>query len=249
MTTARQNAAPGIALVTGAAHRIGRAIALHLGGAGWTVGVHYKGSAGAAAEVVRLIEARGGEAAIVRGDLASMRDVGEIIPRCIAAIGAPTCLVNNASVFADDRIETLDAALWDEQMIVNLKAPVFLSQSFARHLPADQQGAIINIIDQRVWRPSPAFFSYGITKSALYAATRMLAQALAPRIRVNGIGPGPVLKSIHQSDGEFDEEWRDTLLKRPTSPEEIAAAVSFLLSQPSMTGQMIALDAGQHISF
>ncbi|HRD74314.1 MAG TPA: SDR family oxidoreductase, partial [Hyphomicrobiaceae bacterium] len=109
--------------------------------------------------------------------------------------------------------------------------------------------AIVNIIDQRVWRPSPEFFSYGVTKSALYAVTRMLAQAMAPRIRVNGIGPGPVLKSIHQSEAEFSAEWKSTLLARPTSPDEVAAAVAFILSQPSMTGQMIALDAGQHLSY
>jgi len=249
MSTTNRDTSAGIALVTGGAHRIGRAIALHLGSLGWTVCIHYKGSSEAAAEVLRTIESGGGHGAIVQGDLAAMQDVAEIIPRCIAAIGAPTCLVNNASVFADDRIETLDPRLWDEQMLVNLKAPVFLAQSFARHLPAAARGAIINIVDQRVWRPSPAFFSYGITKSALYAATRMLAQGLAPRIRVNGIGPGPVLKSVHQTDAEFDAEWQETLLRRPTSPAEIAAAVAFILSQPSMTGQMIALDAGQHLSF
>lgn len=163
-------------------------------------------------------------------------------------LGPPTCLINNASEFLLDRIETMDEALWDRHLDVNLKAPVFLAQAMVRHLPGDVHGNIINIIDQRVWKLTPEFFSYTISKAGLWTATQTLAQSLAPRIRVNAIGPGPVLRSVHQSDAAFDAEKQSTLLKTGPSTAEIAAAVRFILATPSMTGQMIALDSGQHLT-
>jgi len=237
------------ALVTGAGRRIGRAIALDVARRGWRVGVHFAASRDEAEAVVAEIRAEGGTAMAIRADLADAREALTLVPQCADMLGAPELLVNSAALFLDDRLETLDPAQWDLQHAVNLRAPVLLAKSFAAHLPEGHQGLIVNIIDQRVWRLTPEFFSYTIAKSGLYAATRMLAQALAPRIRVNAIGPGPVLASIHQTSEAFAQEVDQTPLRRATPPEEIAAAVRFILDAPSMTGQMIALDAGQHLAW
>jgi NAD(P)-dependent dehydrogenase (short-subunit alcohol dehydrogenase family) len=237
------------ALVTGAGRRIGRAIARDLAQQGWRVGVHYAASRQEAAAVVTEIKASGGAASALGADLADARAAEGLIAGCVSALGAPELLVNSAALFLDDRIESLDYRQWDRQHAVNLRAPVLLAKAFARHLPADRQGLIINIIDQRVWRLTPEFFSYTIAKAGLYAATQTLAQALAPRIRVNAIGPGPVLANIHQTAEAFRAEVAATPLRRATPPEEIAAAIRFILDAPSMTGQMIALDAGQHLAW
>jgi dihydroneopterin aldolase len=238
---------PGTALITGAGRRIGRAIALDLARHGWRVGVHYASSRAEAEGVAAEIRATGNGAVALEADLADAAAAAALVPRCAAALGAPTLLVNIAALFLDDRIETLDADQWDRQLAVNLRAPMLLANAFAAGLPADRQGAIINIVDQRVWRLRPDYFSYTIAKAGLYAATQTLAQALAPRIRVNAIGPGPVLANVHQTPAAFAQEVAGTLLDRATPPVEIAAAVRFILDAPSMTGQMIALDAGQHL--
>jgi NAD(P)-dependent dehydrogenase (short-subunit alcohol dehydrogenase family) len=237
-----------VALITGAGRRIGRTIALDLSRNGWHVAVHYAASRHEADAVVAEIRHAGGVAIPLGADLANAGDAELLIPRCADALGAPELLVNSAALFLDDRLETLDPDQWDRQQAVNLRAPVLLAKAFAAHLPLGRHGLIINIVDQRVWRLTPEFFSYTIAKAGLYTATRMLAQALAPRIRVNAIGPGPVLPSIHQTPDAFAEEVAATPLGRATPPEEIAAAVRFILDAPSMTGQMIALDAGQHLS-
>lgn len=237
------------ALVTGAGRRIGRAIAHDLARQGWRVGVHYAASRQEAEAVVAEIKASGGAASALGADLADASAAEILIADCVAALGAPELLVNSAALFLDDRIESLDPRQWDRQHAVNLRAPVLLAKAFAKRLPGDRQGLIINIIDQRVWRLTPEFFSYTIAKAGLYAATQTLAQALAPRIRVNAIGPGPVLASIYQTPQAFREEVAATPLRRATPPEEIAAAVRFILDAPSMTGQMIALDAGQHLAW
>ncbi len=238
---------PRIALVTGAARRIGKAIALDLARHGWDVGVHHAASTSDADEVVAEIRAMGRRATAISADLAHVAETEALVPKCAAALGPATLLVNSAALFLDDRIETLDPDQWDRQHAVNLRAPMLLSKAFSAHLPAGAQGVIVNIVDQRVWRLTPDYFSYTIAKAGLYAATQTLAQALAPRIRVNAIGPGPVLANIHQTPAAFDREVAATLLARATPPEEIAAAVRFILDAPSMTGQMIALDAGQHL--
>jgi NAD(P)-dependent dehydrogenase (short-subunit alcohol dehydrogenase family) len=242
--------APRTALVTGAARRIGRAIALELAAKGWAVAVHHRSGPNDAARVVSEIEASSGRAVAIAADLTDTTALHTLIPRCAEALGAPlTCLVNNASLFEEDAIETLDPVQWQAHQSVNVTAPIFLCQAFAAALPAGVGGNIINIVDQRVWRPVPLFFSYSVSKAALWAATGMLAQALAPRIRVNAIGPGPVLRSIHQTDEQFARQAAATPLERGTSPEEIARTVTFILEQPAMTGQMIALDGGQHIAW
>ncbi len=240
---------PRVALVTGAGHRIGKAIALDLARGGWRVGVHYASSQAEAEGVAARINAEGGLAAALPADLADAEATQGLVRNCTAALGVPSLLVNCAALFLHDRIETLDPAQWDRQHAVNLRAPMLLAKSFAEHLPPERQGVIVNIIDQRVWRLTPDYFSYTIAKAGLYAATQTLAQALAPRIRVNAIGPGPVLANIHQTPADFDREVAATPLARATAPAEIAAAVRFILDAPSMTGQMIALDAGQHLAW
>jgi len=163
-------------------------------------------------------------------------------------LGPVTLLVNSASVFEEDAFADMNRASWDAHMETNLRAPLVLAQVFARRLPPGREGLIVNILDQRVLRPAPDFFSYSLSKAALWDATRMLAQALAPRIRVNGIGPGPTLPSIHQDQAAFDAEAAGALMGRPVAPAEIAAALRYLIDAPSVTGQMIAVDAGQHLA-
>src|SRR5262245_47266609 len=236
-------------LITGAAQRIGRALALSFAAEGWRVGLHCNSSRRPAEELAAEIAQKGGKAAVLQADLANFADVERLIPACVAALGAPTCLINNASTFVFDDVASLDHEVWDRQLAVNLKAPVFLSRAFAAALPEGATGNIVNIVDQRVWKPTPRFFSYAASKSALWNVTRTLAQALAPRIRVNAIGPGPVLKSALQTDEEFRRQCEATILRRGTTPDEIAAAIRFILAAPAMTGQMIALDGGQHLAW
>lgn len=236
-------------LITGSARRIGRAIALDLARAGWRVCVHYRRSAGEAEKLVAEIRDLGAAGAAVAADLASEADVEGLIPQCRAALGAPVCLINNASEFQVDTVESVTPETWDTHLDINLKAPVFLARSLFLNLPEGASGNVINITDQRVWKLTPDFFSYTISKAGLWTATRTLAQALAPRVRVNAIGPGPVLKSIYQTEADFAREAQSTLLGRGPTPEEIAAAVRFILASPSLTGQMIALDGGQHLTW
>ena len=240
-------ARPRSVLVTGAAKRIGRRLALDLAKDGWNVAVHCNASMAEAEEVADHIREIGRRAVIVRGDLSEADVPDRLIAEASAALGGLTCLINNASLFEPDEVGTITKASWAEHIDTNLRAPIFLSQAFAQQLPEGEEGNIISIIDQRVWKLNPRFFSYTTSKSGLWTATRTLAQALAPRIRVNAIGPGPALPSIRMDQAEFEKQAALTLLGRGTSPEEISAAVKFILSQPSLTGQMIALDGGQHL--
>jgi len=237
------------ALVTGAALRLGRAIALDLAKRGWRIGVHYQTSGAEAESLVEEIERLGSQAVALPADLTSEAQLRGLVQSCAEKLGSPTCLINNAARFEWDSIDTLGWAGWQAELDVNLRAPIFLTQECARMLPKDASGCVINMIDQRVWRLTPEFFSYTIAKSALWTATRTLAQALAPRIRVNAIGPGPVLPNPRQSQADFERECRVTPLGRAATVEEVCRAVRFLLDSPSVTGQMIALDSGQHLSW
>ena len=236
-----------VALITGSALRIGKAIALLLAERGYDIAVQYRQSKTEAEATATEITAKGVCAACFRADLARHAEVEALLPTVNAAMGTVTCLVNSASHFADNRIETLTETSFDTDMAINLKTPVFLAQALAAQLPPERTGNIVNIIDQRVLRPNPQFFSYTLSKTALWAATRTMAQGLAPRIRVNAIAPGPTLPSIYQTPEDFEHEARSTLLGHGASPEEIAHAVAFLIDTPSVTGQMIALDGGQHL--
>jgi NAD(P)-dependent dehydrogenase (short-subunit alcohol dehydrogenase family) len=237
----------GGALVTGAARRIGRVLALRAAALGYAVAIHHRHSQDDANAVRAEIEAAGGQVVVIAADLADAGAAAPLIEGARAAVGPLTLLVNNASLFEDDRIETLTAATWDAHMAANLRAPVLLAQAFAAE--AADGSLIVNLLDQRVWRPTPQFFSYSLSKAALWRATLMLAQALAPRIRVNGIGPGPTLPSIHQSEAAFEAEADHVPLQRRATPEEIADALAYLIDAASVTGQMIAVDAGQHLAW
>lgn len=238
-----------VALVTGAAHRIGRAIALDLAHHGWAVAVHYRGSGAAADEVVAEIGRLGGRAAALDCDLSREADVVKLVPRAVKALGPLTCLVNNASNFEMDKVDTATRESWDRHIETNLRAPLVLSQAFAGQLPEGTQGNIVNLLDQRVWKLTPYFLSYTVAKSGLWTLTRTLALALAPRIRVNGIGPGPTLPSERQTAEQFRQQQLAVPLKHGPTPEEIAATLRFILATPSMTGQMIALDGGEHLGW
>jgi NAD(P)-dependent dehydrogenase (short-subunit alcohol dehydrogenase family) len=240
---------PGTVLVTGAGRRLGRTIALDFAKCGWSVGIHYRASSADALGLVAEIEGTGGKAAAFAADLADADALAPLIEACAEALGAPTCLINNAARFEWDSVATLGAETWQAHLDVNLRAPIFLTQAFARTLPEGPEGNVINLIDQRILRLDPEHFSYTIAKAALWTATQTMAQALAPRIRVNAIAPGPVLRSQGRSQAEFERECRSTPLHRTVSAEDVTSAIRFLIETKSITGQMIALDAGQHLAW
>ncbi|HEY1301290.1 MAG TPA: SDR family oxidoreductase [Stellaceae bacterium] len=240
---------PKAALVTGAGRRIGRALALGLAEDGFAVAVHYHRSRAAAEEVVETIRGQGGAAAALDADLADEAAVEALLPRAAAALGPIGVLVNNAGVFGDDTVETVTRDSWNAHIAVNLRAPFVLIQAFAARLPAGAGGVVVNMLDERVWSPTPFFVSYTLSKSGLWTLTQTMALALAPRIRVNGIGPGPTLPSPRQTPEQFARQCALMPLRRGTGPDEVAAALRFILRAPAMTGQMIALDGGQHLGW
>ena len=236
-------------LVTGAARRIGSTIARDLAATGCNVAVHYHRSADHARALVRDLNAHGAVAAPVQADLADEAALAGLLAAARTAVGPITAVVNNAAVFEDDDVMTADADGWRRHMAVNLRAPFVLAQVLARDLEPGTPGAVVNIIDQRVWNPTPRFTTYTLSKMALWDLTRMLARALAPGVRVNAVGPGPVLPSPRQTDADFERQWSAQPLGRPVAPEDVAGAVRFLLDAPSVTGQMIAVDSGQHMGW
>ena len=240
---------PRTVLVTGAGARIGHAIALDLADAGWRVAVHYLSGEAEAAGTVSRIEKNGGHAIALQADLCDEVAVRNLIPAAAEKLGPVTALINNASLFEEDTIDTMDRDSWQAHMVTNLYAPAVLAQVFDQALPADQQGCIINVIDQRVWALTPKFLSYTLSKSALWTLTQTLAQAMAPNIRVMGIGPGPTLRNQRQSEEDFRRQVDNLPLARETDPADICAAVRFILDTPSLTGQMLALDGGQHLAW
>ncbi len=236
-------------LITGAGRRIGRAIALDLAAAGAAVAVHYNRSKDDADAVVAEIAAGGGKAAAVQADLADEKAAAKLVARAAQALGPLNCLINNASVFEEDNPRTATRETWETHMQVNVRAPFLLTQAFATQLPKGAEGHVINLIDQRVWNVTPYFTSYTVSKVALWGLTQNLALALAPAIRVNAIGPGPTLPSVHQTAEQFRRQWSKLPLRRQVQTEEICRAVRFLLDAPSVTGQMIVLDGGQHLGW
>ena len=240
---------PKVALVTGAAKRIGRALALGLAADGWAVALHYRTSKDEADSAVSAIVDAGGRAVALPADLRVEAEVQTLVPRAAAAFGPVGCLINNASLFENDTAASADRASWDAHLETNLRAPLVLIQSFAAALPAEAAGAVINMIDQRVWNLTPYFLSYTVSKGGLWTLTQTLALSLAPRIRVNAIGPGPTLPSARQNDEQFSRQCESTPLRHGTTPEEILDAARFILAAPAMTGQMIALDGGQHLGW
>ena len=239
----------GVALITGGARRIGRAIALGLAGEGWAVAVHHHRSHEAASRLASEIEAHGGRATVLTADLADEAQSAALVPEAAAALGPVTALINNASLFVPDDLPSVTPENFDAHMRINLRAPLLLMQGFARALPAGAEGAIVNIIDHRVLKLNPLCMSYTLSKAALWTLTRTAAQALAPRIRVNAVGPGPVLPNTYQDEALFRKEAAALPLGRGPSPDAVVDAVMFLLDATSVTGQMIAVDGGQHLAW
>lgn len=237
------------ALVTGGARRIGAQIVRELAAHGYAVAIHCHRSFGDAQALATEIVASGGRAAVVRGDLAQAETLKTLVPAAVEALGPLTLLVNNASIFARDAYGGLDIATWQAQLDTNLRAPVFLAESFAAQLPEGWEGNVVNLIDQRVLKLTPEMPSYMLSKSALWTATRTLAQAYAPRIRVNAVGPGPTFANPYAKDGGMRREIAGTLLKRRVEAADIARAVRFLAETPSITGQLLLLDSGQHLAW
>ena len=247
------------ALVTGAGKRLGRAMALYLAGRGHDVAVHYATSQAAAEAVVAEIRAMGRQAVALPADLTEEAQVQPLIGQAVAALGGPlTVLVNNASIFEHDSISTASRASWDRHLESNFRAPFVLIQQFAAQVPepladaADEpvaQGLVINMLDQRVLKLTPEFMSYTLSKMGLWALTQTAAQALAPRVRVNGIGPGPTLQGTRQSLDHFSRQRAATVLKRGVNLSDITAALGFFLDSAAVTGQMIAVDGGQHLAW
>ena len=240
---------PRAALITGAGKRVGRAIASDLARDGWKVAIHHNRSAAEAESLRTEIAAAGGQAVTLRADLAQESETETLVPRAVEAVGPLGLLVNNAAVFEMDRPSSATRASWDFHIETNLRAPFVLTQAFARQRPAAAGGLVINILDERVLKPTPHYLTYTIAKSGLWTATRAFALALAPHIRVNGIGPGYTLPEEGQTREEFEHKAGRMLLGRGTEPKEICAAIRFLLAAKSVTGQMIALDGGQHMGW
>lgn len=239
----------GTALITGGARRIGRAIVEDLAANGFAVAIHSNSSADDASALAAQIKKVGGQAAVVVADLTDMSAVAEVVGRAEDALGSVSLLVNNASLFEDDSVLDFDWPEWDRHFDIHLKAPVLLAQKFAQALPEATDGLIVNVIDQRVWRLSPRYFSYTLSKSALWTATKTMAQALAPRIRVNAIGPGPTLRNTRQDDSDFRKQVDALLLKQSPNLSEFGATIRYLWQARSVTGQMLALDGGQHLAW
>jgi NAD(P)-dependent dehydrogenase (short-subunit alcohol dehydrogenase family) len=237
------------ALITGAAKRVGHAIALELASAGYDIAIHYRHSHGEAEALAREIAALGRRTALVRADLEDEAAVETILPAAIAELGPVNVLVNNASLFERDEALDVTRAGWDRNMAVNLRAPFVLIQQFARLLPADMDGAVVNMLDQTVWNVTPHFVSYTVAKAALWTLTQTMALALAPRIRVNGIGPGPVLPNERQSPEQFKAHWSSLPLQRQIYPADVARTARFLVESPALTGQMITVDGGEHLAW
>jgi NAD(P)-dependent dehydrogenase (short-subunit alcohol dehydrogenase family) len=237
------------ALVTGAAKRLGRALALDLAAQGFDVAVHYRTSAADAAQTVAAIEAAGRRALALAADLEDEQATAALVGAAAAALGPLTVLVNNAAVFDYDRPETADQRRWARHMAVNLRAPLVLTQSLIAQLPAGATGNVVNMIDARVLNLTPHYTSYTVSKAGLWALTQHLASALGPRVRVNAIAPGPTLPDAGMSAERFEALCRATPLGRAPGVDEICRALRLILEAPAMTGQMIALDGGRHLGW
>jgi len=235
-----------VALVTGGARRIGRAIVEDLAEHGWAVAIHCNTSEKEAEALAAMITEAGGAAVVVQADLADLAAIPGLIEDT-ARLGIASLLVNNASIFEEDHVGSLTPAAFNRQMTINFSAPVFLTQAFAAALPESEEGTVVNIADQRAWRTAPTYFTYQMSKSALAAATRVMAQALAPRIRVNAIAPGPTMKNVRQDPDKFRLQTEAVPLRRGPELAEFGRTVRYFVENRSITGQMIGLDGGQHL--
>lgn len=235
--------------MTGGAKRIGAAIIRDLAAHGYAVAIHASSSIDDAAAIRNEITAGGGQACVVTGDLISREGREALISATNQSIGPIGLLVNNASIFQRDSIDEFDEALFDDHFAIHVKTPTVLTRDFARQLPESVSGLVVNIVDQRVWSPTPRFYSYTLSKAALYMATKTAAQALAPRVRVNAIGPGPTLPAARQTQADFEKQVSGLIMRQGAGLDEFGRTIRFLHETPSITGQMIALDGGQHLAW
>ena len=240
---------PGVALVTGGSKRIGKSIVKKLSSLGWKVVIHYNSSNLEALKLKKEIINEGGFASVIRANLGNTKAVKDLIMKSEKKFGKISLLVNNASIFENDKINDLTINSWDIHNNINTRAPLFLSQSFAKLLPPRKPGVIINIIDQRVFSTQPDFISYSSSKNSLFWLTKVLAQALSPKVRVCAIGPGPTLKGARQTKRDFKNQSESVPLGNGSSPEEVSRALEFILEAFSFTGQMITLDGGEHLDW
>lgn len=248
-----------LALVTGGAKRLGRAMAEYLAARGWDVAVHFASSEKDAQETVAAIHALGRNAHAFHADLLDEAQVQALMPVVAAHFGTPvTCLINNASIFEYDRLETASRESWDRHFESNLRAPFVLTQAMAKHVPDPlndeneeplAQGLVVNMVDQRVRKLTPEFTTYTLAKMGLWTFTQTAAQGLAPRVRVNAIGPGPTLQGARQTEQHFRAQRQNTILGRGANSTDVTAALGFLLDSPAVTGQLICVDGGQHLGW
>jgi len=235
------------ALVTGAAKRLRRAIALDLARHGWNIAIHYNASEREARATCEDVRSSGVKAVAVKADLQREEETERIVEHAARELGPLTALINSASIFENDQWYSADRASWDRHMEVNLRAPLVLAQQFAKQLPREAHGAIVNLLDQRLFNPAPDFLSYGVSRAGLHWLTATLAQALAPRIRINAVAPGPTLKAAKQTPEHFEKERQSTILGHGSEPQDICDAVRYLLQAQAVTGQTLTVDGGQHL--
>jgi len=235
-------------LITGSATRVGKAIALHFAEKGWNIAIHYFRSHSKAQELKKIIEQNFVKAILIKADLKNPKQVEKIMRIAKKKLGDIDCLINNAALFEKDDISNFSNKKWNEHMNINLLAPAILTKQFATQAPKKKVSNIINIIDQRIFNLTPYFMSYTISKSSLETLTKTMAMRLAPNVKVNGIAPGPTIKSKRQSDKHFKDQVKSTLLKQAVQLDDICETVDFLINNSSITGQIIAVDSGQNLS-
>ena len=236
-------------LITGAATRVGKAMAIYFAERGWNIGLHYNKSSLEAKNLKKIIEKKFVKVALIKADLKNIKEVEKIIPRVKKQIGNIDCLINNAALFERDDILNYTTKSWNEHLNINLHAPTMLIKRFTMQASKKKISNIINIIDQRVFKLTPIFMSYTLSKSALYTLTKTMAMRLGPNIKVNGIAPGPTIKSKRQSIIHFNRQAKSTLLKKSVALKDICATVDFLINNDSITGQVIAVDSGQNLAW
>lgn len=236
-------------LITGGAKRIGQAIAKHLASDGWDIAIHYSTSDAEADATVQELRKAGAKAVALKADLCDEGALQTLVPQAAEALGDLSAVINNASIFQQDDLKGDDLSVWNQHMAIHVRAPFVLTKALYNLVPDGDVGAVVNVVDQRVLNPTRHFPSYSISKMALWDQTQVLARAMAPKIRVNAIGPGPVLPSTRQSEEDFSRQASQTPLGKAVDPDEIAAAAAFLLDASSVSGQIIAVDAGQHLNW
>ncbi|MGY5802621.1 SDR family oxidoreductase [Rhizobium sp. LEGMi12c] len=237
------------ALITGASKRIGLAIAEDLSANGFGVALHANQSLAEAEEIAAKLRQKGRRAIAIKADLQNLAETSTLIERVSGALGPLDLLVNNASAFLGDSADHFDGEAFEAHFAIHVRAPSILAADFVRQLPEPHPGLIVNMVDQRVWALNPRFYSYTLSKAALWTATQTMAQSFAPRIRVNAIGPGPTVRSVRQTEEDFQAQIDGLILKAAPGLEEFGRTIRFLFDTPSITGQMIALDGGQHLAW